>query len=226
MEGRFVSYLRVSTEGQGASGLGIEAQRRAITDYLNGGRWELVTEFVEIESGKRSDNRPMLQHALDACRRTGSRLLIAKLDRLSRNVAFIANLMESGVEFVAVDFPNANRLTIHILAAMAEYERSMISKRTTAALQAAKARGVKLGSPKGISKEVSRRGAARSLEERKRKAEEHARRIYPIIKEYQAQGLSLNAIAKKLSEGKELTSRGTTNWKAMTVKYVLDRVES
>jgi DNA invertase Pin-like site-specific DNA recombinase len=223
MEGRFVAYCRVSTTGQGASGLGIDAQRKAITDYLNGGNWELVREFVEVESGKRSDNRPMLHQALDTCKRTGSRLLIAKLDRLSRNVAFIANLMESGVEFVAVDFPNANRLTIHILAAMAEYERSMISKRTKAALQAAKERGVKLGSPKGISKDVALKGAARSLEERQKKADEHARRVYPVIKELQDQGLSLRGIAKKLSEGKELTSRGMTNWKAMTVKYVIER---
>lgn len=225
MEGRYVSYCRVSTCTQGASGLGIEAQRKAITDYLNGGDWDLVKEFIEVESGKRYDNRPMLQQALDTCKRTGSKLLIAKLDRLSRNVAFIANLMESGVEFVAADMPMANKFTVHILAAVAQHEREMISARTKAALQAAKARGVKLGSPKGISVEVSRKGAVRSLSERQRKADEHAQRIYPVIKELQQEGLSLRGIAKRLSEEKELTPRGTTNWQAMTVKYVLDRVE-
>ena len=225
MEGRFIAYCRVSTNAQGASGLGIDAQRKAITDYLNGGRWELVEEFVEVESGKRSDNRPMLLQALETCRRTGSKLLIAKLDRLSRNAAFISNLMDSAVDFVAVDFPNANRLTVHILAAVAEHEREMISKRTKEALQAAKARGVKLGSPKGITKEVGLRGAAHSLEVRQGKALDHARRIYPIIREMKEQGLSLRGIAKRLSEGKELTPRGGTEWTATTVKGVIEKVE-
>ena len=145
--GKFISYLRVSTDRQGRSGLGLDAQKRAIDDYLNGGNWKVLKEFVEVESGK-TNERPQLQAALEACQRTGAMLLIAKLDRLSRNVAFIANLMDSGVEFVACDFPTANRLTIHIMAAMAEYEREMISKRTKDALQAAKARGKVLGNPK------------------------------------------------------------------------------
>ena len=133
---RFVGYFRVSTSRQGESGLGLEAQRQAVSDYLAGGRRELVGEHTEIESGKRND-RPELLKALDACRKQKAKLIIAKLDRLARNVAFIANLMESGVDFVAVDFPQANRLTIHILAAVAEHEREMISERTKAALQAA-----------------------------------------------------------------------------------------
>src|ERR687884_1412512 len=145
--GRWVAYYRVSTAKQGASGLGLEAQREAVAGYLNGGNWQLAAEFVEIESGRKND-RPELAKALAMCRRIGATLIIAKLDRLARNVAFVSNLMESGVEFTAVDFPTANRLTIHILAAVAEPQREMISARTKAALAAAKARGTKLGNPR------------------------------------------------------------------------------
>ena len=131
--GKFVAYFRVSTDRQGKSGLGLEAQRKSVLDFLDGGRWSLVAEFTEVESGKRS-NRPQLAKALDACRRQKAKLVIAKLDRLSRNLAFIATLMESGVEFVAVDNPHANKLTVHILAAVAQHEREMISERTKAPL--------------------------------------------------------------------------------------------
>src|SRR6478672_1314287 len=146
--GKWVSYLRVSTDRQGDSGLGLEAQRKAVADYLNGGKWTLAAEFVEIESGKRSDNRPQLAAAFAACKKQRAKLVVAKLDRLSRNMAFIAAMMDSGVEFVAVDNPHATRLTLHILAAVAEHERMMISQRTKAALAAAKANGRKLGGPK------------------------------------------------------------------------------
>jgi DNA invertase Pin-like site-specific DNA recombinase len=139
-DGRFVAYYRVSTEKQGRSGLGIDAQRHAVQNYLNGGAWKLLAEFTEIESGKRSD-RPKLIEAIKLARKDRATLLIAKLDRLARNVAFIANLMEAGVEFVAVDMPHANRLTVHILSAVAEHERELISQRTKAALAAAKERG-------------------------------------------------------------------------------------
>ena len=122
--GKFVAYFRVSTDRQGKSGLGLEAQRKSVLDFLDGGRWSLVAEFTEVESGKRSD-RPQLAKALDTCRRQKAKLVIAKLDRLSRNLAFIATLMESGVEFVAVDNPHANKLTVHILAAVAQHEREM-----------------------------------------------------------------------------------------------------
>jgi DNA invertase Pin-like site-specific DNA recombinase len=144
--GKFVAYFRVSTDRQGKSGLGLDAQREAVMDYLNGGRWTLVAEFTEVESGKNAD-RPELEKALAACKKLKAKLVIAKLDRLSRNLAFIATLMESGVEFVAVDIPQANKLTIHILAAVAQHEREMISERTKAALQAAKKRGQRLGNP-------------------------------------------------------------------------------
>jgi DNA invertase Pin-like site-specific DNA recombinase len=147
-KGKFIAYYRVSTEKQGRSGLGLEAQREAVRNHLNGGSWRLAAEVVEVESGKRND-RPKLAEALRLCRLHGATLIIAKLDRLARNVAFISNLMESGVEFTAVDFPQANRLTVHILAAVAEHEREMISQRTKAALAAAKARGTKLGGDRG-----------------------------------------------------------------------------
>jgi DNA invertase Pin-like site-specific DNA recombinase len=138
--GNFVAYYRVSTARQGKSGLGLEAQRAAVREHLNGGTWQVVAEFTEIESGKNAD-RPKLAAALKECRLRRAKLIIAKLDRLARNVAFVSNLMESGVEFEAVDFPQANRLTIHIMAAIAEHEAKMISDRTKAALAAAKRRG-------------------------------------------------------------------------------------
>src|SRR5688572_15760498 len=127
--GKYVSYLRVSTQKQGQTGLGMEAQRTAITNYLDGGNWKLIAEYVEVESGK-NNQRPELEKALQRCRQTGAKLLIAKLDRLARNVHFIAGLMESNVDFLAVDMPSANRLTVHILAAVAEDEARRISQRT------------------------------------------------------------------------------------------------
>jgi DNA invertase Pin-like site-specific DNA recombinase len=150
----------VRTERQGRSGLGLEAQQKAVRDHLNGGDWKLVDGFTEVESGKRSD-RPKLAEALKACRVRGARLIIAKLDRLARNVRFVSGLMESGVEFTAVDFPHTNRLTVHILAAVAEHEAKMISERTKAALAAAKARGVKLGGDRGAVLTAKARQAGR-----------------------------------------------------------------
>ncbi|WP_287833263.1 recombinase family protein, partial [Acidiphilium sp.] len=134
---RFVAYLRVSTARQGQSGLGLEAQRSAIAGYLSAAARELLDEFVEVESGKNAD-RPQLAAAFQACRLTGARLLIAKLDRLSRDAGFLLGLEKAGVEFVAVDMPHANRLTIGIMAVVADEERRMISARTKAALAAAK----------------------------------------------------------------------------------------
>src|SRR5579859_1791368 len=160
--GRFVAYYRVSTEKQGASGLGLEAQREAVMRHLNGGQWELIGTFTEVESGKRND-RPELAAALELCQATGATLVIAKLDRLARNVAFVSNLMETGVEFVAADFPQANRLTVHILAAVAEHEREMISQRTKMALKAAATRRAesglsKLGNPANLTEAAAAKG--------------------------------------------------------------------
>lgn len=140
----YVSYLRFSTQRQGNSGLGIEAQRAAVEQYVDQSSGTLLQEFVEVETGS-GKARPILVQSISLCRRAKATLLIAKLDRLARNVAFVSSLMESGIEFVAADAPYANRLMIHILAAFAEHERTLISERTKAALAAAKARGVGLG---------------------------------------------------------------------------------
>src|SRR4029434_1020853 len=174
MAEQFVAYYRVSTDRQGRSGLGLEAQQAAVREYL--GAKGPLTEFTEIETGKRND-RPELKQALALCRKRKARLVIAKLDRLSRNLAFIATLMDSGVEFVAVDMPEANKLTVHILAAMAEHEREQISKRTKDALAAAKRRGKRLGNP-DIA-EVAKRGRAAL----KANARRFAANVRPIIEE-------------------------------------------
>jgi DNA invertase Pin-like site-specific DNA recombinase len=213
---RFVAYYRVSTERQGRSGLGLEAQQAAVVGFINGGT-ELVREFTEVESGKGSD-RPELVKALDACRRQKAKLVIAKLDRLSRNLAFIATLMESGVEFVAVDNPHANKLTVHILAAVAEHERVMISERTKAALAAAKRRGVTLGNP-SLAK-AAKRGTAAV----KAGAKQFAANVLPVIREIQANGAKTHAaIAAKLNERRVATARGG-RWSHVQVGAVLGRV--
>ena len=142
--GAFISYLRVSTARQGKSGLGLEAQRKAVADYLNGGNWQLLAEMVEVESGKKSD-RPVLQEAIDLSKATGATLVVAKIDRLTRDAAFLLSLRDAGIDFVAADMPDANRLTVGIMALVAEQEREAISRRTKDALAAAKARGVQLG---------------------------------------------------------------------------------
>ena len=223
-KGKFVSYLRVSTAKQGASGLGLEAQRKAVMDHLNGGRWALIAECVEVESGKRSD-RPKLAEALRLCRLHKTTLIIAKIDRLARNVAFISNLMESGVEFVAVDFPTANRLTVHILAAVAEHEAGMISRRTKDALAAAKARGVKLGGHRGtVPPKIA---SERSLKARQATGEARAADLEPIITELRAEGVaSLNAMARALTEKGVPTARGGSSWTPMQVKRVIDRISA
>jgi DNA invertase Pin-like site-specific DNA recombinase len=221
-EGKFVAYYRVSTAKQGRSGLGLEAQQEAVRSYLNGGCWQLVAEVVEVESGKRND-RPKLAEALRLCRLHGATLIIAKLDRLARNVAFISNLMESGVEFTAVDFPQANRLTVHILAAVAEHEAKAISTRTRDALAAAKARGKKLGGDRGNLPTVAKEGAKASVATRIAKANNRASDLLPIIEELKAaSAVSLRQIAAGLNAKGIRTSRGGV-WSAVQVQRVLER---
>src|SRR5215217_3108873 len=159
--GRFVTYLRVSTDRQRQSGLGLEAQRAVVVGFL-AGHGRVVAEVVEVGSGRRND-RPEPERTLALCRAHCATLLVAKLDRLARNVAFVSNLMESGVEFTAVDFPQANRLTVHILAAVAEHEAKAISERTRAALKAARDRGQRLGGDRGNLPALAQRGAAISV---------------------------------------------------------------
>jgi DNA invertase Pin-like site-specific DNA recombinase len=215
-EGRFVAYYRVSTAQQGRSGLGLDAQKAAVLHYLNGGSWVLSAEFTEIESGKRAD-RPELARALDACRLTGATLVIAKLDRLTRNVAFLANLMEAGVNFIACDNPHATRFTIHILAAVAEQEREMISRRTREALaQSTKKLGGYRGKP-GRAPD-GRLGVAA----KRAKAEAFAARVRPIIATLQADGKSLRQMAAELTARGVMTPNGG-KWDATTVRRVLAR---
>ncbi len=218
--GRFVTYLRVSTAQQGSSGLGLEAQRAAATAYLNGGNWTLLKEVVEIESGKRND-RPALAQALRICRQQKATLLIAKLDRLARNVHFISGLMESGVEFVAVDMPEANRFVVHIMAAVAEQEADAISKRTKAALAAAKARGKALGGRRVSAERFAEIGAA-ARQVRSADAKTFAVQLHPILEEIrQAGATSLRSIARQLNERAIETPRGTGQWSAVQVQRVL-----
>jgi DNA invertase Pin-like site-specific DNA recombinase len=221
--GKFISYLRVSTARQGVSGLGLEAQRESVAQYLNGGTWTLVQEVVEVESGKRND-RPALAEALRLCRKHRATLVIAKLDRLARNVAFISNLMESGVEFVAVDMPQANRFVVHILAAVAEQEADAISKRTKAALQAAKARGTKLGGRRVTAErfsEIAKEGRKVAAAVLRAKSAAHREEIRPAIEEIRASGvISLRAIAAEFNSREEPTPRGGP-WSAVQVRRIM-----
>jgi DNA invertase Pin-like site-specific DNA recombinase len=207
-----------STARQGRSGLGLEAQRHAVQTHLNGAK--PIGEFVEIESDRRTD-RPRLTEALAACRVHKATLVIAKLDRLARNVAFVSNLMEAGVEFEAVDFPQANRLTIHILAAVAEHEARMISERTRAALAVAKAHGRTLGGFRGRSGSYADLALARA--ERVSKAKRRAIDLRPTIQAIQANGhCSLHSIAAEPNQRGISAPRGG-NWSATQVKRTLTR---
>jgi len=218
-QGSFVAYYRVSTARQGRSGLGLDAQKKAVTDFLNGGSWQLLSEFVEIESGK-TDERPQLEQALATCELSGATLVVAKLDRLSRNLAFLANLQESGARFVAADMPEANELTIHIMAAVAQAERKAISARTKEALAAAKARGVKLGGYRGNLHDL-RKGPARSAEVRSRQAEERALKVRRQIDAIMAagEGGSLRQIAAALNKRGITAPRGGP-WQAAQVRSI------
>ncbi len=214
-ERKCIVYTRVSTERQGRSGLGLDAQKAAVESFLKSGSWKVVGWFTEVESGKRAD-RVELAKALAACKRSGAVLVVAKVDRLSRNLAFIANVMEAGIEFVACDMPYANRLTLHVLAAVAEHEREMISRRTKEALEAAKRRGVKLGvtGPANLRRAVERCQA---------KAGAFAERLRALIEGFQARGLSQRAIARELN-ALGIRSPGGGTWRLITVQRVLTRL--
>lgn len=221
-EGKFVTYLRVSTKRQGDSGLGLDAQRKAVSDYLNGGPWVVCGEFVEIESGKSDTNRPQLQRAIAACRIYGAKLLIAKFDRLSRDAHFLLGLEKAGIEFVATDNPHANRLTVGIMALVADEERRAISARTKAALAAAKARGVKLGGDRGAV--LTTEAKAKGVQARIAKADNRAADLMPIIAGIRAAGArSLRQVAEALNERDILTAKGG-RWSAVQVSRIEARV--
>lgn len=217
LAGGFISYYRVSTQKQGRSGLGLEAQKKAVADYLCDGGGELLHEFVEIESGRRKD-RPQLRAALEMCRRKKATLVIAKLDRLARNVAFIATLLEGRIKFICCDMPDADSTMLQIYSAIAEREAAKISERTKAALAAAKARGKQLGwsmpSRIGEQKDAAQRGAAANRSQ----ARQFASNVLPIIESVRAAGVSsLSDIADVLNARGIATARGG-RWHAATVQ--------
>src|SRR6516162_10142564 len=215
--GEFVSYLRVSTDRQGASGLGLEAQRKAVLDYLNGGPWSLIDEYVEVESGA-NDERPKLAEALARCRLHNATLVIAKLDRLSRDAHFLLGLQKAGVRFVAADMPEANEMIVGIMAVVAQAERKMISRRTKDALAAAKARGVKLGGDRGNLPAVAEKGRRIGLEVRRKAARQRAADIAPVVSYLRAHGAtSLRQIAAGLNERGIPAPRGG-EWNAAQVR--------
>jgi len=224
--GKFVSYLRVSTGKQGKSGLGLEAQRQAVADHLDGGRWKLLAEFVEVESGKK-DDRPQLKAALHRAKVTGATLVVAKLDRLSRNVAFLANLQESGVRFRCCDMPDASEFTVHILAAVAQHERKLISQRTKDAMAAARKRKdfKGYGNPNGAASFLrAGKGNAAAAEAVAAKADEYAREIMPVIADIRDGGVStLQGLADELNAREITTVRGG-RWHPTTVRNILQRI--
>lgn len=215
----FISYTRVSTQMQGQSGLGLEAQHAAVQAYVQACKGVVVAEFVEVETGKGADalaKRPQLKAALDLCKKTGAKLVIAKLDRLARNVAFIAGLIESGVDFIAADMPQANKVMLQMHAVMSEWERDQISARTKAALSAAKARGVKLGTAGATNLRPN-------IESRQAAADTYARKLQSTLAGLKAQGLSqrqqvaeLNSLGVKTAKGGE--------WSLIQLQRVLTRL--
>jgi len=226
---KLVAYYRVSTRKQEQSGLGLEAQRTAVADYAKRNGGTVIAEYTETETGKRSD-RPNLAEAIGHTRLSAATLVIAKLDRLARNVHFTSGLMESGVEFVACDNPDANKLTIHLLAAMAEHEATQISNRTKDALQAAKARGAKLGSarPGHWKGREHRRGWAKATKAAAKKRSQKAREEYaflvPTLQRMQVEGKSYQKMADWLNGQGHTTRRGAAFTSAI-VWRILNRVD-
>ena len=205
---KYAHYLRVSTDKQGLDGYGIDAQRAAIKGYTP------AAEFIEVESGKRKD-RPELLKALDYCKKNKAVLVVAKLDRLARNVSFVSTLQDSKVEFICADMPEANTLTIQIMAAMAQHEAKAVSDRTTAALQAAKARGVVLGS---MNTDKASKGHATQTAI----ADRNAAKVQTTINRLSTSGMSLRAIAAELNSMGVVTPR-KAQWTAQAVKNAIQR---
>ena len=216
----YIAYLRQSTKKQEISGLGIEAQRGIIQNFLH----DIIpiAEYVETESGKKCD-RPVLQQALNHCRKTGATLIVAKLDRLSRNVAFTSKLLEADVEIVFCDFPQANKLVLHIISAIAEYEAGLISTRTKQSLKAKKARGVKLGKPENLIGNLEQ-AISKSNETNRQKALDnpHNKRAYAMLRSWVGKGYSLSQLADKLNQEGFMAPKGG-KFKASQVAVLLKR---
>ncbi len=228
-EGKFISYLRVSKDKQGRSGLGIEAQRAAVSNYLNGGRWILVSEYIEVESGKRSD-RPKLAEALAHAKVIGAKLVIAKLDRLTRNVDLLRSLVSSDVDLVFCDLPSVppgpmGRFLLTQMAAVAELEVGLIGQRTKEALAAAKARGVKLGNPNGaLALKGKQTGNAKAVAKIKEKAAQRAVGLQAIIAGMRHSGItSVRTIADELNRQGIGAPRGGS-WHPTAVARLLNRL--
>jgi DNA invertase Pin-like site-specific DNA recombinase len=215
--GRFVAYYRVSTDKQGRSGLGLEAQKAAVKQRLNGGPWQLVGEFTEIESGRRA-KRPQLEAALKACKKQKAKLVVAKLDRLARNTRFLLTLVESGVEVLFADLPEVagamGKFILTQMAAVAELEAGLIGERTKAALAAAKQRGVKLGVT----------GAEILAPKYKAEAKARAEELAPVIREMQKRRYTMRGMAAELTKRKVPTPRGGS-WHPQLVKRIVERLE-
>jgi DNA invertase Pin-like site-specific DNA recombinase len=230
-KGKFVSYLRVSTDKQGRSGLGLEAQREAVARYLNGGTWTLTAEYVETESGKRTD-RPKLQAALSHAKAIGATVVFAKLDRLTRDLDLLRALVRSEVDLIFCDLPHVppgamGRFLLTQMASVAELEAGLVSERTKAALAAAKARGVKLGNPNGAralrGKQVGNHAAVATI---KAQAQQHASNLGTIVSEIRAAGItSVRAMADELNNRAILTPRGAT-WHPTSVARLLVRLDA
>jgi DNA invertase Pin-like site-specific DNA recombinase len=222
--GKWIAYYRVSTARQGKSGLGLDAQKHAVGEFLNGGRWRLIAEHTEVETGRRND-RPELQKALAACRMHGATLLIAKIDRLSRNAAFLLSLRDAGVDFVGADLPGASRLTVGILAMVAETEAEAISARTKAALAAAKRRGVQLGNPDNFTDRGRAKGRSAARVALREGARQRAADRLAHIEDLRATGCATASdIARGLTERGVPTARGCATWQAGQVQRLLARL--
>jgi DNA invertase Pin-like site-specific DNA recombinase len=223
--GKFVAYYRVSTDRQGKSGLGLDAQQKAVADYLNGGDWTLVGQFTEIESGRSNDRRE-LEAALQLCRAHRAALVVANVSRLTRSVAFLSKLLAADVEIRFVDLPAiegaTGRFLLHQMASVAELEAGMISDRTRKALAAAKARGVKLGGFRGRAGTAD--DTAKAREARSAKAAGHASSLAPIIARLDPEGaMSLRQLAAALTAEGLPTAAGATKWTAAQVARILVR---
>lgn len=217
---KYVAYYRVSTQKQGKSGLGLEAQKKMVSDFVAANSGEVVAEFTEVESAKR-DDRPELIAAIKHADLVGGRLLVGKLDRLSRDLHFILSLQKSRVDFCICDMPGCDSFTIHIYGALAQRERELIAERTKAGLAAAKARGVKLGTD-NLKPELAKEASEKGVRRIKADADRFAAKVSPTIRALQGQGYSLRRIAEELDRLGVATARGG-RWTATAVKNVLAR---